>query len=344
MESISHEPAPSWGPREGGRHEEDPVGRSRAVGADAVPGVGVRAAGLRQVLRPERLGPRVRDLALPEDYQVLPLDDMLKGQAFDVEAMAEWHSALWKQGTVEMCLTCVASVHAALVEQGLPSQRIFHTRSGIREVLTRLGLWQRLSRAEATQTAIGLVVPRAPSRARVNTDTDAVVRRAAKRYAELLGADIAGAEGGLLTLHTTNDAVARELIDARTDDSLDDELREDTVAGFGLGTTREQAMQEARVQIDPFRDAAEQTKKVVDALRVILPLKSEKVRLKIVVPAQFAPQSIGALKSFGELQNEQWGADGSLTTIIEIPAGVRTALLERLGSATKGAAQAVEVK
>ena len=106
----------------------------------------------------------------------------------------------------------------------------------------------------------------------------------------------------------------------------------------------EQAMQEARVQVDPFKDAAEQTKKVIEALRVILPLKSEKVRLKIVVPPQFAPQSIGALKSFGELQNQQWGADGSLTTIIEIPAGVRTALLERLGSATKGAAQAIEVK
>jgi len=106
----------------------------------------------------------------------------------------------------------------------------------------------------------------------------------------------------------------------------------------------EQAMQEARVQIDPFRDAAEQTKKVIDALRTILPLKSEKIRFKIVVPPQFAPQSIGALKSFGELQNEQWGADGSLTTIIEIPAGVRTALLEKLGSATKGAAQAIEVK
>ena len=106
----------------------------------------------------------------------------------------------------------------------------------------------------------------------------------------------------------------------------------------------EQAMQEARVVIDPFKDVNEQAKKVIDNLRAILPLKSEKLRLKIVIPAQYAPQSIGALKGFAELQKEEWGADGSLTTIIEIPAGVRTSLLERLGSVTKGAAQAVEVK
>lgn len=106
----------------------------------------------------------------------------------------------------------------------------------------------------------------------------------------------------------------------------------------------EQAMHEARVVIDPFKDVNEQAKKAIDDLRTILPLKSEKLRFKIVVPAQYAPQSIGALKSFAELQKEEWGADGSLTTIVEIPAGVRTALLERLGSVTKGAAQAIEVK
>ena len=106
----------------------------------------------------------------------------------------------------------------------------------------------------------------------------------------------------------------------------------------------EQALQDAKVVIDPFRDANEQAKKVIDAIRIILPLKSEKQKFKIVVPPQFAPQSIGALKSFGDIQKEEWGADGSLTAIIEIPAGVRTALIERLGSVSKGAAQVVEVK
>ena len=64
----------------------------------------------------------------------------------------------------------------------------------------------------------------------------------------------------------------------------------------------------------------------------------------VKVPPQFAPQSIGALKSYGEIQKEDWAGDGTLTAVVEIPAGVHTALLERLGSVTRGAAQASVVK
>jgi len=101
----------------------------------------------------------------------------------------------------------------------------------------------------------------------------------------------------------------------------------------------EQAFQQVRVTIDPFKPAEEQAKAVIEQMRTILPLKSEKMRVVIRVPAQFAPQSIGVLKSFGEPQKEEWGADGSFTAILEIPAGVHTSLVERLGSTTKGSAQ-----
>jgi ribosome maturation protein SDO1 len=106
----------------------------------------------------------------------------------------------------------------------------------------------------------------------------------------------------------------------------------------------EQALQDARVSIDPFRDADEQAKGVVEQLRAILPLRSERVKLAVKVPPQFAPQAIGVLKSYGELQKENWGADGSLTVMIEVPAGVQPAMLERLGSVTKGSGQATVVK
>jgi len=106
----------------------------------------------------------------------------------------------------------------------------------------------------------------------------------------------------------------------------------------------EQAMQEARVAIDPFQDANEQTKAVIDKLRVILPLKSEKVRLQVRVSAQYSGQTIGILKNFGEIKKEEWGADGTLSAIVEIPAGGQPGLLDRLGSTTKGAAQVTVVK
>ena len=109
-------------------------------------------------------------------------------------------------------------------------------------------------------------------------------------------------------------------------------------------TRIEQAMQEARVSIDPFQDANEQMKTTVEALRTILPLKSEKVKLQVRVAAQYSGQTIGILKNFGEILKEDWGADGTLSAIVEIPAGGQPGLLDRLGSTTKGAAQVTVVK
>jgi len=106
----------------------------------------------------------------------------------------------------------------------------------------------------------------------------------------------------------------------------------------------EQAMQEARVAVDPFEEASEQTKMVLEKLRLILPLKSEKIRLQVKVAPQYTGQTIGVLKNFGEILKEEWGSDGSLWATIEIPAGAQPGLLDRLGSTTKGAAQVTVVK
>jgi ribosome maturation protein SDO1 len=106
----------------------------------------------------------------------------------------------------------------------------------------------------------------------------------------------------------------------------------------------EQAFQEARVTIDPFKDSAEQMKAIVDQIRTILPLKSEKVRLVVKAPAQYAGQAIGVLKGFGEILKEEWGGDGGLSAIIEVSAASQPSLLERLGAVTKGSAQVTLAK
>jgi ribosome maturation protein SDO1 len=109
-------------------------------------------------------------------------------------------------------------------------------------------------------------------------------------------------------------------------------------------TRIEQAMQEARVIVDPFQDPNEQMKGIVEELRTILPLKSEKVKLQVRVAAQYSGQAIGVLKNYGEILKEDWLADGTLSAIVEIPAGGQPGLLDRLGSTTRGAAQVTVVK
>ena len=104
----------------------------------------------------------------------------------------------------------------------------------------------------------------------------------------------------------------------------------------------EQAMKDGRVSVDPQKSVDEQIKYIVDQLRSIIALKSESLKLEIIIPAQFASQSYAVLKSVGSLQSEEWQNNGSLKAILEIPAAARPNVIDRLGSITKGSAS-VEV-
>ena len=106
----------------------------------------------------------------------------------------------------------------------------------------------------------------------------------------------------------------------------------------------EQAMQDARVSVDPFKDVNEQAKLVIESIRAIIPLKSERVRLAIRAPAQYSGQVIGVVKGFGEILKEEWGQDGGLSVVLEVPAASQPSLLDRLGAVTKGSAQVTLVK
>ncbi len=121
--------------------------------------------------------------------------------------------------------------------------------------------------------------------------------------------------------------IARNFIDPRT--------------GLPHPPTRiEQAIQEIKISIDPFKDAQEQSKLVIEQLRTIIPLKSEKMKIRIKVPPQFSPQAIGAVKVFGEILNEEWSSDGAWNAVVEIPGGVHISMMEKLNSITKGVVQA----
>jgi ribosome maturation protein SDO1 len=104
----------------------------------------------------------------------------------------------------------------------------------------------------------------------------------------------------------------------------------------------ESALNEVRITVDPFKRIEDQVKQVIDALRKILPLKSEVSVLTITIPPQFATQSYSVLKTTGSFRNEQWLSDGSLRAIVEVNAGAKGKLVDRIGSVTKGTAQITE--
>lgn len=97
----------------------------------------------------------------------------------------------------------------------------------------------------------------------------------------------------------------------------------------------ERALEESKVHIDAFKDAEAQIKEVVDGLRLILPMKFEKVRIAVRIAAEHAPKVYGTLKEF-TIQKEEWQKDGSLIAIVEMPAGMQGEFYDKINKLTSG--------
>ncbi|MEM3814586.1 MAG: ribosome assembly factor SBDS [Candidatus Micrarchaeia archaeon] len=100
----------------------------------------------------------------------------------------------------------------------------------------------------------------------------------------------------------------------------------------------EKAMEEVKINIDPFKPAENQINDVISALRTILPMKIETAVYAIKVPADLAQKIYGSIKSYN-VQKEEWQSDGSLIALIEIPAGMQTEFLDKINKLTAGRAQ-----
>ena len=98
----------------------------------------------------------------------------------------------------------------------------------------------------------------------------------------------------------------------------------------------ERAMEEAGVHIDPFKPVREQVKETINAIRPIIPLSMERVKVSIKIPAQYAGKAYGVVRQFGVLEQEDWQSDGSWIGIIRLAAGMQTQLYDRLNETTKG--------
>jgi ribosome maturation protein SDO1 len=97
-----------------------------------------------------------------------------------------------------------------------------------------------------------------------------------------------------------------------------------------------QAMEEAKVRVDPFLSVEEQVPTVVKALRVIIPISFESVKLQITIPASFSGKGYNLVASNGVIKSESWGHDGSWTGLVELPAQKRQELYDELNKLTKG--------
>ncbi len=105
----------------------------------------------------------------------------------------------------------------------------------------------------------------------------------------------------------------------------------------------ENALNEAKVHIDPFKPVSLQMDEVVDSIRDLIPLSFKKLEVSIKVRGDLYGKIYGELKSLGTIAKEDWLSDGRWYGIVKIPAGVKDEFFERLNHLTKGQVE-IEIK
>jgi ribosome maturation protein SDO1 len=106
----------------------------------------------------------------------------------------------------------------------------------------------------------------------------------------------------------------------------------------------EQAFNQIRLVVDPFKPAEEQAKAVIEELRTLLPIKIDKMKVAVKVFPEHAAKAYGSIKGFGTIAKEEWQADGSLVALVEMPAGLYGSFIDRLGKLTQGTVQTKVLK
>jgi len=100
----------------------------------------------------------------------------------------------------------------------------------------------------------------------------------------------------------------------------------------------ETAMSETGVSVDPLRSVQDQMPEILGALKKLLPISLEKMKLEVLIPAAYAAKSQGAVRQF-ELKQEKWLGNGDFVCMIEIPAGLKNEFLNKLNKASSGEVQ-----
>jgi len=98
----------------------------------------------------------------------------------------------------------------------------------------------------------------------------------------------------------------------------------------------EMAMDEARVNIDLYKSVDEQVKDTVKALRPLLPIRFEEVRIAVKIPPDFASKAFGEIQPVAQIEKDEWQKDGSWICVVRIPAGIQGDFYDLINRITKG--------
>lgn len=107
--------------------------------------------------------------------------------------------------------------------------------------------------------------------------------------------------------------------------------------GFPHPPTRiAMAMEEAKVHIDPFRHLDVLVRDAMKAIRPLLPIRFEELRIAVKIPADHAARAHHSITTAATLEKEEWQKDGSWICVVRIPAGMQEEFFNLINHLTRG--------
>lgn len=98
----------------------------------------------------------------------------------------------------------------------------------------------------------------------------------------------------------------------------------------------ENALEQARVSIDPFKSAEEQVQEILREIQRIIPIKIAAARIALSISSTYAQKVKGLVAKMAKIVNERYRSDGSWEAILELPAGLQDVLIARVNDVTHG--------
>ncbi|MFW5900669.1 MAG: ribosome assembly factor SBDS [Halodesulfurarchaeum sp.] len=101
----------------------------------------------------------------------------------------------------------------------------------------------------------------------------------------------------------------------------------------------ENALEEAGFDVDPMEPVESQIDEALEALRPVIPIRFDEVTMAVQVPAEYAGSAQSQIRQFGELEREEWQADGSWIGVMTFPAGLQNDFYEVVNEHSSGEAE-----
>jgi len=106
----------------------------------------------------------------------------------------------------------------------------------------------------------------------------------------------------------------------------------------------ESALEETDFRIDPMEPVETQVDDALDALRPVIPIRFDEITVAVQVPADYAGSAQAKIRTFGELEREEWQANGSWVGVLTFPAGMQNDFYDVVNEHTSGEAETRIIK